>query len=1328
MKKIYKTGFFGLSLLLLSALFRPAGAFFMPQLHIDPYPMPDFVDQALATGKSAINLGQTAQKTINTTENTLNNAKTAVQAAFSGNVTTLLNVGGSNPGQKQIVDCNYLGQKFKMTNSDDVAEIARLLFLQYPVNPRKDAAGAQKYDQYRRDFYRDSMMEIYTAAIAMENELDTVLKPSVDETILCIKGESSNCGIPAPDGNNDSAFVEGKALEATANVYEMLLKVTALKAQLAAVKVIGNSTPAKYVEGVKEEAITSEETSEDKEEQQQSSRLLEQGEVYASARVLSTQRVAFAQLVSEAEVSVQAQPAQKTAATEKVSVAQQPAVAATSLTEIEAQSRFSGNAAQQVVTDTLSFVLAPEDTSTHPYTDAADKMAELDKIAPLSEQVDQAVEVHNLMVRLPEYKNAAEAVNEVKENYERALAALRTSNQCALDYLGRRYTDPEIAWAGGRLGENINNADIRKGISGWALEAYETAKAAQVTEDATENVASLDIDTDTTKISDITATDENNKILQNAGAENISSSKKEQGAKEARETRMLSWQIGSEAAHLLSDEPKKWGKPARREAVWTDVKTFYNQYLQFKYDNIRSYLKSYSKNDVLAVVAERLQGKEAAIEDNKKQQAVRQANQELSAQLEASAADQERALKQQNAGHETRLTSLQNRRQEILQQMDKADARQKELSDKLADLRNKAQEDAANSMQAVVTHKTTFPTDGSYTVTDEGTEASYQVADEEEDTATFNAATAQNKENSEIDSVKKELDKVEQELSGLERKLDSADKEIVAYRLSAPTEVSSLLAKIKEQKIQKSDTILDKISKLDTAYSKDVKQALLAILSKQPETNPLLSPAIIYGNVERAAGLALDELYAKVDARIELAQKQLAALDEDLYDAASHDKVVAIHQSMINDIKAMSLTVAAAGIQTIDNIRLYAKLEQADTSAEEEAYFVGSTGKERDLKAPKAIFEINLPPLREAVHFDEVDWQNVIPYSEGVTKSGTIMKADFLNYGGKIPEIWKYMLKDNAFEERSLDLKAALNQGCEAVALYRGGVMPCRVKDSAIILDVNADAEYVKGQNAENLGICPGIEMKSGKPYLTMREVGITLPLFGSQKSEKSDCPYSELGTLLDADENGNLYFRQAAYDAFYGIVYEQNHPDKEFSGKENQRMSVYDQTPLNRNQTDDFLQYFENEQTQRKNLEETQQDYEAMIQEFFDVLSSYGFTPSEDFDFADEGDYNLAREKLENIKNDNISQVLSEIEEVDIIDNAVVEERVNVLKSMIAALQKDSEETTIISAGVDDDNHLDEDIKSSKVNEEVTDKFIDSLDKQSEKAIRVLAPYCPNY
>lgn len=174
--------------------------------------------------------------------------------------------------------------------------------------------------------------------------------------------------------------------------------------------------------------------------------------------------------------------------------------------------------------------------------------------------------------------------------------------------------------------------------------------------------------------------------------------------------------------------------------------------------------------------------------------------------------------------------------------------------------------------------------------------------------------------------------------------------------------------------------------------------------------------------------------------------------------------------------------------------------------------------------------------------------------------------------------------------------------------------------------------------------------------------------------------------------------------------------------------MSVYDQTPLNRNQTDDFLQYFENEQTQRKNLEETQQDYEAMIQEFFDVLSSYGFTPSEDFDFADEGDYNLAREKLENIKNDNISQVLSEIEEVDIIDNAVVEERVNVLKSMIAALQKDSEETTIISAGVDDDNHLDEDIKSSKVNEEVTDKFIDSLDKQSEKAIRVLAPYCPNY
>lgn len=1309
MNTILKTSLLSFIILAMTAVFRTAGAFFMPQLAIDPWPVFKPSETVITAGKSLGHLAHTAQKTINTTETTLNNAKAAAMAAYSGELTSLLDVGNINSGQKEIVDCNYLGHKYKMTKADEVAEISRLLFLQYPVNPKKDTAGAQKYDAYRQSFYRDSLMEIYTAALALEKDLETTLKPSVDESIKCIKGEGTNCGMggASPDGNNDAAFVEGKALEATANVYEMLLKVTALKAQLAAVKVIGTSTPGKYVEGYEDTPIVdenNEETDGAASTQQQSSLLEEKGVVYASAQISSTQSIGFAQVGMSKAVS-------------------------TSLSDIEVQSKLSTNTSQQIVDSTLSFIMAPEDTSWHPYTDAADKMAELDKIAPISEVVDEATAVHNLIVKLPEYKNAAETLNEVKEAYNKALEDLKVSNQCALTYLGRRYRDPQIPWAGRNLGANINNADIRKGISGWALEAYETAKAAQVSSDAGEDASTLNVDFDAIDLSDISDTEKGNQIIQSGGANDISTNKKEQGAKEARESGMISWQIGSEAAHLLSSSPSKWGSVSKKEAVWTDVKTFYNQYLQFKYDNIRGYLKSYSKNDVLAIVTERLKGnKEVKVDNNKKQQAIQAATQQLDKDIKADSALQTAELSAQTSSHNSQLASLQSRRKDILAKMEVVDAKQKELSDKLSDLRNKAQDDAVNSMQATVTHKTTFPV-GSYEVVDEGSASSRKVADADEDSNVFNKSTAENKQNSEIDDTEQELQKQNNQLKSLENQLASLDKEITTYRLGASSKVSSLLERIRASKLKKSDSVMNKISELDVSYSKDVKTALMDVLSKKTFSNPLLTPLIVYENIDRAAGEALDNLYNKVDARIKAAQQQLWSMGDDLYDPLNHGKVVEIHQSMINDIKAMTLTVAAAGINSIGNISLYAKLEEADTTAEEEDYFVGATAKVRDIKAPKAIFEIKLPPLREAVHFDEIDWQNVSPYSEGVSKSGIIMKSDFLNYGGKIPEIWKYMLKDNAFVEKSLDLKSALNQGCEAVALYRGGVLPCKVKDSAIVLDVNAEGKYIRGSQGNNLITCAGIEMKSGKPHHILRDEDITFSIFfGNEKAEKTDCPYSELGTLLDADDNGNLYFRQSAYDAFYGVVYEQKHTDKELNSKENLLHAIYDQAMLNRNQTGDFLVFFENEQTQRKNLEETQKDYDEMMQEFYDVLKSQGFTPSSDFDLSKSSDYALARQKLDSIKNNKISQALSDLGEVDVADNTVVQERIDIIKSMISALQKDNEETTIISAGVDDDNHLDEDIKSSKVNEEVADRFTKSLDKSAEQAKQGLSPYCPNY
>ena len=134
------------------------------------------------------------------------------------------------------------------------------------------------------------------------------------------------------------------------------------------------------------------------------------------------------------------------------------------------------------------------------------------------------------------------------------------------------------------------------------------------------------------------------------------------------------------------------------------------------------------------------------------------------------------------------------------------------------------------------------------------------------------------------------------------------------------------------------------------------------------------------------------------------------------------------------------------------------------------------------------------------------------------------------------------------------------------------------------------------------------------------------------------------------------------------------------------------------------------------------------MMDKLFSLLREYGYEPSSSLDLAKESDYNLVRGKLDNIKNQNVSEALKQIGEVNTADNEVVAERVDSLQSIVTALQKDKDELTIISGAVEDQNNLDEEIKTSKVNEEVAGKFIDSLNKASAALKLPEAPYCAAY
>ena len=167
-------------------------------------------------------------------------------------------------------------------------------------------------------------------------------------------------------------------------------------------------------------------------------------------------------------------------------------------------------------------------------------------------------------------------------------------------------------------------------------------------------------------------------------------------------------------------------------------------------------------------------------------------------------------------------------------------------------------------------------------------------------------------------------------------------------------------------------------------------------------------------------------------------------------------------------------------------IPLFDKMLEGVYTGVDSQYFVGLYPKEGDFAAPKALPDYNLPPLREYIRLDYIDLQNIgkdTPKMEvgryktitlplgGTTRVwekteslpiSIIDKEKFLSYGGKIPEIWKLMLKDKAFVDSEFYLTAdmdtepdgttpteynPLQLGAEMSTLYRGGVYPCVLKN-----------------------------------------------------------------------------------------------------------------------------------------------------------------------------------------------------------------------------------------------------------------------------------------
>lgn len=1334
----------------ISGIFAASGAsaFFLTEILKSPsieLPTFNFVDEAAAIGKSLGATFTTVSKTKNEIEKDINNLRTALNSAMNFNYTALADL-GLNPGQMEYANCSAGDISVNILDYDSVEQnIDKLFFRQ----PGIDAKSIQDYEQKRADFYKDSVLEAYTASRELVVYMQTEVVPTFEKAKKCVAGEASDCGIPGSSddiGNNEAVYNEAKALESIDNLLSVLQKATAIKAQLRAVKAINSITPAAYdpeagdfddAPGAESAETTDDETASEK------TAALEKAnnKQYASSYAAGKLPLAFAQM----------------SVTDNLSAVEET---------VSSQSSVEGD---QVLNRMTAFSEAPESEIFHPFESAAESMDKITELEPVGEAVDQATQAHNMVIELKSYRDAAVAYKEAQEKYKKAVLALEKSSQCAQTYLGRRYSNPAAVFSGALT--DVTAHDRRQGISAWAIDAFDTAKAAQTSSVSAADIPVANLNTDNIEgdAGNIETTD---KLYQQFSSDNqglsLGASAEEKNAQESRAASLLSWQIGSEASKIIAESPSKWGKLHTPFPVWNDTKSYYNQYLDGKYNNVKSYLKVFTASDVKALVLAAAKGIKKDASETSQQKSVAKIRQQASDQKAAARSEQDQQAAAQTAAAASSQTALERRRQSLMEEVDAAAAKAKELSDKLADLRQKAEDDAVDAVQKSVTDYDGFSNyssdslfedsaadnhsalQGSASYASRLTLVSAYLDDDEAIAAKITQEKTANAQQADLSGLEQELKTQNQKVEALKNQLARLDEQIKLEKMNAQNKVSEVNDSFAEKLSTVDSSIEQAKQKVAEEFDKAAGANVMALASSAAEkleaefleANPDqtytgLSAASISGAFNALVEKALGDLYEKVDRRIDLARKQLSEMGEALYNPDSHQRVVEIHQSMLNDIKAMPLTVNHSVLGIAATVYLYEKLIPADTEAENEAFFVGSPAKERDLKAPKPVPTFNLPPLREMVHFDEMDFENVKPFVAGRTKSEPIAKADFLNYGGEVPGIWKLMLADHAFVETEFDLKKALNSGCSAVAFFRGGYMPCKVAGSAVTVDINADGKYIRGSAGGNLSECPYLEMKGGSVYNSLQEINIDFAspaLPGVKKAEQpaADCAYSELGTLLDADEKNTIFFRQTTYDAFYSILNEQQQLDaeREISSAEKQKLAAYGAAPLSVDQIGDFLRYYESEQSAKKMVEELKASNEELKTTLNDLFAELGLEASENFDLSQDSDYNAARSKLQKVRSAKIKEAQTKLDSLKVdAEDEVLAERIDKYKAIISALDKDREITTQITAAVVDNTNFDAEVKTAKVNQEVNARYEKNLqDNYINKLDLPASPFCAAY
>ncbi len=452
------------------------------------------------------------------------------------------------PGSKQI-------QKSKIANIEDPASVQEAmytLFFEYPADC-SDAGSVsssgktprQMCDEYQikaSEFHQDTLVELYTAVRELEKQLPT-LKDSVNQLEQDL--QAGNNGAEDPNDENGAWKNAYNAYETMNSILKIIEEVSAMRAQYIAAQAIGNRLVSPKTPTADKEAFLN-----DKYFTTPALRM-------ASAHVKNTEQLAFGQVASILK------------------------------------------------NEAVSLVAAPSSKLSNPFG-SAEHMDSLQNINDAYTDLQQAVVYHNQTKTLEGVRTLYDTYNKAVKLHNKAVERLRASEKCAVRYMSDYYNDPQKAWDGGLMGGDVTKHDFRKGISGWALQAYNQAKSEETELVSNDDYDDSFIDKSNVKggLGDI---DSMAADLQKSGRTGLKDQgKMDQLTEDAKLAELLPWNVGAKSAAMLAEKQSSWGSVKKTFPLWNDIKGFYVQYLDGKYDNIKARLNDVNVNNTIIKVARAL--------------------------------------------------------------------------------------------------------------------------------------------------------------------------------------------------------------------------------------------------------------------------------------------------------------------------------------------------------------------------------------------------------------------------------------------------------------------------------------------------------------------------------------------------------------------------------------------------------------------------------------------------------------------------------------------------------------------------------------------------